>query len=91
MLHIRFIRNIVYFICAHELALFGSVRQYQPMQSHFLQRIPYGKPPYDLLTVRDVTPARKGLSPSGNLPPVGYASIKFVYFYRGYDGVKGTW
>ena len=55
------------------------VRQYQPLQSHFLQRIPCGKPPCDLLTVRDVTPARKGLPPSGNLPPIVYASIKFVY------------
>jgi len=63
----------------------------KPLQSHFVtpfgrelrfapvQRIPYGKPPCDLLTVRDVTPARKGLPPSGKIPPVVCVSIKFVY------------
>ena len=52
-----------------------SVVQYTPKYSvtpfgrelHFVsvQCIPRGKPPCDLLTVRGVTPARKGLTPFG--------------------------
>uniref|UniRef100_UPI001FD73C04 hypothetical protein n=1 Tax=Lunatimonas salinarum TaxID=1774590 RepID=UPI001FD73C04 len=37
------------------------------LQSRFLQCMPHGKPPCDLLTLRGVTPARKGLAPSGIL------------------------
>ena len=42
------------------------VRQYQSLPFRFLQCIPHGKPPCDVLTVRDVTPACKGFAPSGN-------------------------
>jgi hypothetical protein len=41
------------------------VRQYRVLPVGFLQCIPHGKPPCHLLTVRGVTPIRKGLSPSG--------------------------
>ena len=43
-----------------------SVRQYRSLPFRFLQCIPHGKPPCDVLTVRDVTPACKGFAPSGN-------------------------
>ena len=43
-----------------------SVRQYRILPCRFLQCIPHGKPPCDVLTVRDVTPACKGFAPSGN-------------------------
>src|SRR5690606_12056000 len=41
------------------------VRWNRGLQSRFLQCMPHGEPPCDLLTLRDVTPARKGLSPFG--------------------------
>src|SRR5690606_37891703 len=43
------------------------VRWNRGLQSRFLQCVPHGKPPCDLLTLRGVTPARKGLAPSGIL------------------------
>jgi len=42
-----------------------SVRQYRPLQSRFLHSCRYQQRACDLLTVRSVTPACKGLSPSG--------------------------
>ncbi len=42
-----------------------SVRQYRSLPVGFLHCIPHGKPACHLLTVRGVTPARKGLTPSG--------------------------
>lgn len=41
------------------------VRQYRILQSGFLQCMPHDKPPCHLLTLPGVTPACKGLSPSG--------------------------
>lgn len=41
-----------------------SVRRYRILQSRFLQCLPRGKPPCDLLVLRDVIPAHKGLAPS---------------------------
>jgi len=55
------------------------VRQYRSLQSHFLQRIPYGKPPCDLLTLPGVTRCVRDLHPLENLTPVVSASIIFVY------------
>ena len=43
-----------------------SVRQYRILQSRFLQCLPRGKPPCDLLMLR-ILPAHKGLSPSGKI------------------------
>jgi len=58
-----------------------SVRQYRILQSGFLQCIPHEKPLHffirkkcGLLTVRGVTPIRKGLSPIGRQRLVAYAS-----------------
>ena len=42
-----------------------SVRQYRDLPVGFLHCIPCGKPACHLLTVRSVTSARKGLTPSG--------------------------
>ena len=41
------------------------VRWNQGLQSRFLHCMPRGKPACDLLVLRGVTPAHKGLSPSG--------------------------
>lgn len=41
------------------------VRQYRSLPFRFLLCIPHGKPPCDVLTVRDVTLACKGPAPSG--------------------------
>jgi len=41
------------------------VRQYRILQSRFLQCLPHGKPPCDLLMLTGVTPMHKGLTPSG--------------------------
>jgi len=41
------------------------VRQYRILPFGFLQCIPRGKPPCHLLMFQGVTPAHKGLSPSG--------------------------
>src|SRR5690606_24228957 len=48
------------------------VRWNRGLQSRFLQCMPHGKPPCDLLTLRGVTPARKGLAPSGILWYIRY-------------------
>jgi hypothetical protein len=57
----------------------------------FLQCIPHGKPPCHLLTVRSVTPARKGLTPSGN---ISYITLLFIpknlyfqHFFRAFSKV----
>jgi len=42
-----------------------SVRQYRILQSHFLQCIPYGKPPCGLLILSGPTPTYKGLPAFG--------------------------
>ena len=42
-----------------------SVRQYRILQSRFLQCILPSKPPCDLLMLRNLTLAHKGLAPSG--------------------------
>src|SRR5690554_3564075 len=58
------------------------VRQYRVLPVGFLQCIPHGKPPCHLLTVRGVTPVRKGLTPSGNISCSTYVHCneKFVFF-----------
>jgi len=59
-----------------------SVRQYQILQSRFLQCMFHNKPPCDLLMLRDVTPAHKGLSPSGKIrtcSQISSTKIKFVF------------
>ncbi len=50
----------------HNASYVLSVRQYRTLQSRFLQSMVHTKRPCDLLNFRDVTPAVKGLSPSGN-------------------------
>lgn len=55
-----------------------SVRQYRPLQSRFLQCLPRSRPPCGLLTVRGVTPARKGLPVRTDVHPGGPPSGKFI-------------
>jgi len=66
-----------------------SVRQYRILQSRFLQSIPHGKPPCDLLTgftnlpVRDFPPERilSSRSPSGKkTSPIAWMSKIYLYF-----------
>jgi len=53
-----------------------SVRQYQTLPFGFLQCIPHGKPPCHLLMLQGVTPAHKGLKPSGiNYPTFGRVKL----------------
>ena len=63
-----------------------SVRQYRSLPVGFLHCIPRGKPACHLLTVRGVTPARKGLSPSGNILcitlPFNTENLYFQHFFR---------
>src|SRR5690554_1379878 len=57
------------------------VRQYRVLPVGFLQCIPHGKPPCHLLTVRGVTPVRKGL-PVRPLQPGGAPSGMKLKFHR---------
>jgi len=68
----------------HSIASYAvSVRQYQILQSRFLQCIPHDIPPCDLLILQDVTPAYKGLSPSGKkLHTCYFAFIKIICIFR---------
>jgi hypothetical protein len=79
------------------------VRQYRSLPVGFLQCIPHGKPPCHLLTVRGVTPARKGLTPfgmklkfhrvkpSGNIScntlPFNPKNLYFQHFFRAFSSV----
>src|SRR5690606_20120012 len=57
------------------------VRQYRVLPVGFLQCIPHGKPPCHLLTVRGVTPVRKGL-PVRPRQPGGAPSGMKLKFHR---------
>ena len=65
-----------------------SVRQYRPLQSRFLQCILRSKPPCGLLMFRDVTPAHKGLAPSGKITPISLLSKLNLYFWNIYRALK---
>jgi hypothetical protein len=55
-----------------------SVRQYRNLQSRFLHSIPHGKRACDLLMLRAVTPAHKGLAPSRQFQRTHYLAIVFL-------------
>jgi hypothetical protein len=60
-----------------------SVRQYRILPFRFLQCIPHGKPPCDLLILQDVTPAYKGFTPSGiekNIPVLCFGQINLHFW-----------
>jgi hypothetical protein len=67
------------------------VRQYRVLPVGFLHCIPLGKPACHLLTVRGVTPARKGLTPSGIIScytlPFIPENLYFNHFFRAFSSV----
>ena len=58
-----------------------SVRQYRLLPFGFLQCIPHGKPPCHLLMLQDVTPAHKGLTPSGKIELHSLTLEKFICIF----------
>ena len=62
------------------------VRQYRDLPVGFLHCIPYGKPACRLLTVQGVTPACKGLTPSGIISCYTFTfnnkNLYFQHFFR---------
>ena len=67
------------------------VRQYQSLPVGFLHCCRYQQPACHLLTVRGVTPARKGLSPSGIISCYTFTfnnkNLYFKHFFRAYSKV----
>jgi len=65
-----------------------SVRQYRLLQSRFLQCIPHGKPPCDLLMLQNVTPVHKGLAPSGKFITHSSAFENLFVFLRFFSSFR---
>jgi len=67
------------------------VRQYRVLPVGFLHCIPHGKPACHLLMLPDVTPAHKGLTPSGNIScytlPFNHKNLYFQHFFRAFSSV----
>jgi len=57
------------------------VRQYRILQSRFLQCMPCGIPPYDLLILSGSTPRYKGLAPSGKFTHTCRLLLKFYLYF----------
>gem|GEM_PF-4511731 len=64
------------------------VRQFRLLPFGLLQCIPHGKPPCHLLILQDVTPAYKGLSPSGLVLKSSLKNFYYIYHSRHTHVVK---
>jgi len=59
-----------------------SVRQYRILPFGFLQCMSHPKPPCHLLMLPGVTPAHKGLTPSGKIHLLKLCLIKFICIFK---------